>query len=114
MVMSTRFAASLTLTSTPLAARTGADITAAATTATHAQRILRLLCIRPDFSDKVHHMSTHFKLATTLALTAAVLAPLGAQAPKTDAPKKPEATMKADGAKANASGWTQLFDGKTL
>ena len=29
-------------------------------------------------------MSTHFTLATTLVLTAAVLAPLGAQAPKKD------------------------------
>jgi hypothetical protein len=54
-------------------------------------------------------MSTHFNLATTLALTAIALAPLGAQAPKPDAPKKPEATMKADSA-----GWTPLFDGKTL
>jgi len=59
-------------------------------------------------------MSTHFKLATTLVLTAAVLAPLGAQAPKKDAPQKPEPTMKADTPKANASGWTQLFDGKSL
>jgi hypothetical protein len=59
-------------------------------------------------------MSTPFKLAITLALTAVALAPLGAQAPKTAAPKKPEATMKADGPKASASGWTPLFDGKTL
>ena len=58
-------------------------------------------------------MSTHFKLATTLVLTAIALAPLGAQAPKKEAPKKPEATVKADTPKA-ASGWTSLFDGKTL
>ena len=44
-------------------------------------------------------MSTHFKLATTLVLTAAVLAPLGAQAPKKEPPQKPEPTMKADGPK---------------
>ena len=54
-------------------------------------------------------MSTHFTLATTLVLTAVALAPLGAQAPKKEAAKKPEATMKADSA-----GWTPLFDGKTL
>ena len=54
-------------------------------------------------------MPTHFKLATTLVLTAVALAPLAAQAPKKDAPKKTEATMKAD-----STGWTQLFDGKTL
>ena len=59
-------------------------------------------------------MSTPFKLAITLAATAVALAPLGAQAPRQDAPKKPEATMKADGPKASASGWTSLFDGKTL
>ena len=59
-------------------------------------------------------MSTHFKLATTLVLAAVTLAPLGAQAPKKEAPKKPEATMKADTPKATASGWTSLFDGKTL
>src|SRR6266540_3023969 len=54
-------------------------------------------------------MSTHFKLAITLVLTAAALAPASAQAPKQAAAKKPEATMKAD-----TAGWTPLFDGKTL
>ena len=54
-------------------------------------------------------MSTHFKLATTLILTAVALAPLGAQAPKKEAAKKPETTMTAD-----SGGWTALFDGKTL
>jgi Domain of Unknown Function (DUF1080) len=54
-------------------------------------------------------MPTHFTLATTLVLTAVALAPLGAQAPKKEDAKKTEATMKAD-----STGWTQLFDGKTL
>src|SRR5258708_33890515 len=54
-------------------------------------------------------MSTHFKLATTLVLTAVALVPVGAQSPKTEAGKKSEAVMKAD-----TQGWTSLFDGKTL
>ena len=48
-------------------------------------------------------MSTHFRLAITVLLAAAALAPVGAQAPKEDGKKK-----------ADTSGWTQLFDGKTL
>ena len=55
-------------------------------------------------------MSTHFKLAPTVVLAALALAPLGAQAPKKEAAKKPEATMKSD----DSGGWTSLFDGKTL
>ena len=54
-------------------------------------------------------MSTTLSLATAVALAAAVLVPLGAQAPAKAAAKKTEATMKAD-----APGWTPLFDGKSL
>ena len=54
-------------------------------------------------------MSTKLTLASAVALAAAVLAPLGAQAPAKDAAKKTEATMKAD-----TAGWTSLFDGTTL
>ena len=59
-------------------------------------------------------MPTPFRLVCGACLVAVSLAPLSAQTAKQNAPKKPDATMKADGAKANASGWTSLFDGKTL
>jgi hypothetical protein len=54
-------------------------------------------------------MSIKLSLATTAVLAAAVLTPLGAQAPAKEAARKTEATMKAD-----TAGWTPLFDGKTL
>ena len=59
-------------------------------------------------------MPTPKRLVCGAFLVALALAPLSAQTAKQNAPKKPDATMKADGAKANASGWTSLFDGKTL
>jgi hypothetical protein len=54
-------------------------------------------------------MSTHFRLAITVALTTLAFAPAAAQGPKKEAAKTTEATMKADEA-----GWKPLFDGKTL
>ena len=58
--------------------------------ATERQRMPELLCTGLTLAIKSYHMTTNFKLATTLVLTAVALAPLARAGAEKDAPSRPK------------------------